>query len=98
MHRSNWRLDLLGVAVAAVVAFNLAYFNGVRSWHGAWVRMQGDAASIVIAIVAIRFLIAWIFAEKSEGWKVYLILLLLSPFLVSGAFVIARQFLPPDLR
>ena len=98
MHRSNWRLDLLGLAIAAVMAFNLVYFNGVRSWYGAWVRMQGDAASIVVGIVAIRFLLAWVFGEKNEGWKVYLVFILLSPFIISGAFVVARQFLPTDLR
>jgi hypothetical protein len=98
MKRSTWRLDALFVTLIAVLAFNLAYFNGCRCWYGSWTRMQGDAALIILGLIVVRFIAAWIFAEKNNGWVIYVYMLLLSPILVTAAFAIAFQFLPKELQ
>jgi hypothetical protein len=41
---------------------------------------------------------AWLFAEKNNGWKYYIAVLISSPFLVQVAFAIARLGLPADMQ
>ena len=98
MRRSTWRLDFLFVALIAVLMFNVAYFNGCRCWQGAWIRMQRDTAALIAGLIVVRFLAAWAFKEKNDGWKVYLAILGFSPFLVSGIYLVASTFLPSELR
>ena len=96
--RSNWRLDLLAFSAIGVLAFNRFEFVGCRCWYGQWERFEGLAADTLVALVVIRFLAAWLAAEKNDGWKYYIVLLLTCPFLVQIAFAIARLALPPELR
>ena len=98
LSRSNWRLDLLGLAGVGVTAFDLHHFVGCRCWLGQWVRFQGTVALLLVALIVGRFLVAWIAGERNNGWKYYLAVLVASPLLVKGAFALASLALPPDLR
>ena len=98
MNRTNWKLGYAALCLAAVFAFDVTYFNGCRCWFGAWERMQRQAAIYVLAIIAVRFVLAWLFKEKNEGWKAYLVFAVVSPFVVTATFAVASMFLPAELR
>jgi hypothetical protein len=52
---------------------------------------------LVLAFILMRFLLAWVFKEKNDGWKYYLGLLAVSPFIVSGLYWIAESGLDSDM-
>jgi hypothetical protein len=96
MKRTSWNLGYL--ILSAIIAFVLIniLFVGCRCWLGSWDRMKMEAGLIVIAIVLFRWMMAWIFKEKNNGWKAYCVILLLSPALIEISFGIASSFLPFD--
>lgn len=96
MNRTSWKLIYILLSAAVVFVFANIEFIGVRSWTGSWDRMKLNTAMLVIAIVLVRYILAWIFKEKNNGWKAYCLLLLLSPILIEISFGIASTFLPPD--
>lgn len=98
MNRTNWKFDYAAICLAAVFLFDMTYFSGCRCWFGAWERMQRQAALYVVGFIAVRFVMAWLFKERNEGWKAYLALAVSSPAIIILAFSVASLFLPAELR
>jgi hypothetical protein len=98
MNRTNWKFGYAIICLFAVFAFDVMYFNDCRCWFGAWERMQRQVAMYVLGFIAARFIVAWLFKEKNEGWKAYLVFAVLSPLVVTIAFGVVSLFLPPELR
>jgi hypothetical protein len=98
LHRTNWRFWIFLLVAIPVVLFSLNHFSPYRAWYGAWDAFQQEASLAVVGLIALRFLGAWIFKEQNNGWKYYLGILITSPFLVQGAFAIAKLAFPKDLQ
>lgn len=98
LRRSNWRLGIFVLAAVPVFIFDIGWFSPCRCWYGAWDRFQGNAALLVLGLIALRFVAAWVFKEHNSGWKYYLALLIGSPFIVTAVFMVAKLVLPPELR
>jgi len=96
--RTNWRSWTFPLAAVPICFLDITWFSGCRCWYGAWENCQAAAALIVVGLVGLRFVGAWLFAERNTGWKHDLAVLVASPFLVRAAFAVARLALPADLR
>jgi hypothetical protein len=92
--QQSWNLAVLGFV--CLIALSYHSFWLVVKYRGyehiaVWYQAQAWAGVAFVGIVLVRMLIAGISGERNHGWKIYLALILLSPFWIRALFTLALK-------